>query len=198
MDVKEKIYDYFNEQVSCIDTVEIEGKIYLSTESNDDLEKFEEFLNNNNYSLEQYNIDNEIEDVIYSESWLRCSECGKAMFIPDYQAPDYIFTGDEVLCKDCLGDLDDDLEDYINNSKKAVYTTIDVESKLLKDGWEKIETYSYQWGENSNPENTTKEVLNRIIDENIQNNIECDVDFVWIADRVEMFGTVASLYVKKN
>lgn len=198
MDVKEKIYDYFNEQVSCIDTVEIEGKVYLSMESNDDLDKFEEFLNNNDYSLEQYNIDNEIEDTIYSESWLKCSECEKAMFIPDYQAPDYIFTGDEVLCGDCLGDLDYDLDDYINNSKKAVYTTIDVESKLLKYGWEKIETYSYQWGENSNPENTTKEVLNRITDENIQNNIECDVDFVWVADQVEMFGTVASLYVKKN
>lgn len=136
-------------------------------------------------------------DVVWHDEWVRCCECELAMRCqPDsYSWTMYgAFVMSDYVCADCMvEDLDSYLEDYVNDSDRAV-TWCDG-NVMADNGWTKWEprnphTYETGWhpGQNDKP----KPILAEIHRE------DSNTQVVFLIDTVGQFDMRWSAWTKKE
>lgn len=183
-----KIQDYFNEQVSNIDVVTIHDKYYLSSYDYDDLEQFTQFLEKNNYSLDEFKQNENIADIIYNEQWTICSDCGDNIWYESCASQEFITTADSIYCKDCIIDNSEDILDYYcNKNHKAINTSINLDDFIKKNKLHQVSSKNFTWNDNNDPKIESKKILDKL---------NHDYSFVWIVTHEEQFGISANLYIK--
>lgn len=160
----------------------------LVIETGEDLERFEDFLEENGIEFNDFMEHFNLEDYDYYEDLVICEDCGELLYISYFGETQGVIQDNSYnwYCDDCIN-YEYLIDDFTNAPSSCIQVedTAELEEKLEELGFKLVDCFDFHFGGTSTPE----KVVHTYKDE---------YDYVWVYAYGNMFGSSADLYIRRK
>ena len=184
------IEDFLEKKDMRIQYIKNTEETVLLINSENDMREFEEFLEKNGSSWEEFKEENKLSDYHFYEEYIICNECGSYLYLSNFN---YGFVYDnqnqQYVCNECA-DWSSVIEGYQNNSNSCINTDYDDLHYILNnENWIVYDVYDFEPYNDNYIE--PKDIINKKINTNKYN-------FLWVLESTIPFSTRATLYIQSK
>lgn len=180
------IYDFLEKKDMRVQYIKNTESTVLLMDEIDYFEQFEQLLEENGSSWEEFKEKEMISDYDLYENYAICDECGSYLSIDTHNIGCVNNEQGQYICNDCA-DWSEIINQYKNNVKSCINTDYDDLHYILNNnGWFVYDTYDFE------PYDDNYISPNDIIDKINTNKY----NYLWVLENNNIFSTRATLYLQ--